>query len=130
MEEDTIAARDGDPRPYAPDQYTIHLNPNVYDHLMARQPALAQILSQHLVELAATVGYRLSDSPSIEIIPEPTIEPNQLFVDARHAAGAIPSTAFMKRIDIPVTHAPQNPQLIINAKTISQDSIIYIWRAA
>lgn len=131
MEDAIQPARDGDPRPYAPDQYSIHLNPNVYDHLIARQPALAQILSQHLIELAATVGYRLSDTPTIELIPEPTIEPNQLFVEAHHAAGVIPSTAIMKRIDIPATRAPQNPQLIINGETtiLLKDAIINIGRS-
>src|SRR5436305_924545 len=66
MEDGIQPASDGDLRPYAPDYYTIRLNPDVYDHLIIRQPALAQILSQHLVELAAAVGYRLRDVPTIE----------------------------------------------------------------
>lgn len=131
MEGSIQPARDGDPRPYAPDQYTIRLNPDVYDHLMARQPALAQILSQHLVELAASVGYRLSDVPTIELIAEPNVEANHLIVHARHAAGAIPSTAVMKRIEIPETRAPQNPQLIVNGENtiLLKDTVINIGRS-
>ena len=75
---------DGDPRPYAPDYYTIRLNPDVYDHLMIRQPVLGQILSQHLVELATLAGYRLNDVPSIEFVAAQHIEPNEVIVDARH----------------------------------------------
>src|ERR1700712_1179900 len=59
MENGLQPGNDGDPRLYAPDHYTIRVNPDVYDHLMTRQPQLTQILAQHLVELAATVGYRL-----------------------------------------------------------------------
>lgn len=116
MESAIQPSNDGDPRPYAPDHYLIRLNPEVYDHLTERQPALAQILSQHLVELASAVGYRLADKPNIELIAEPTVEPNELFVDARHNNTTGASTAVMERIDIPDMRAPQNPQLIINGQ--------------
>src|SRR4051812_6617611 len=117
MESAIQPSTDGDPRPYAPDQYTIRLNPEVYDHLMVRQPALAQILGQYVVELAATIDYRLADMPNIDLIAEPTVEPNELYVDARHQNSATPSTAVMERIDIPDTPAPQNPQLIVNGQS-------------
>ncbi len=116
MESGIQPTNDGDPRPYAPDHYTIHLNTEVYDHLLARQPLLAQILSQHLVELASTAGYRLSDVPAIEILPTPQIEPNDVIVDARYQKGSSASTAVMKRIEMPETTTPQNPQLIINGQ--------------
>jgi hypothetical protein len=131
MENGIQPASDGDPRPYAPDHYTIRVNPDVYDHLMARQPLLAEILAQHLVELASTVGYRLSDVPTIELIADTHIEPNELRVDARHQNEAVTGTAVMKRIELPETRAPQNPQLIINGKTTIplKDAVINIGRS-
>ena len=119
MEDGVQPASDGDPRPYAPDHYRIRLNPDVCDHLLLRQPELSGILGQHLVELAAAVGYRLSDVPAIELIGATGIEPNEVIVDARHQNGGIPSTAVMPRISVPDATAPQNPQLIVNGeKTI------------
>jgi hypothetical protein len=109
-------ARDGDPRPFAPDQYLIRVNPDVCDHLLVRQPALTQILSQHVVDLATTAGYRLRDIPKVELIAVPTIEMNEIVVDAVYQNGTLPSTAVMDRVEIPETHTPQNPQLIINGK--------------
>jgi len=131
MEDGIQPASDGDPRPYAPDHYIIRVNPDVYDHLIARQPLLAQILAQHLVELAATVGYRLSDMPKIDLIAANQVEPNELVVDARHHNDAVPSTAVMKRIEIPETTAPQNPQLIINGKItiLLKDPVVNIGRS-
>ena len=131
MEDGIQPASDGDPRPYAPDQYTIRLNPDVYDHLIARQPQLAQLLAQHLVDLAATVGYRLRDVPNIELIAVPHIEPNELAVDARHLSDGVSGTAVMKRIEIPETSAPQNPQLIINGKVtiLLKEAVINIGRS-
>ncbi len=131
MESAVRPASDGDPRPHAPDQYVIRLNPEVYDHLITRQPALAQILSEHLVELAATIGYRLSDVPTVELVAEPTVEPGEIFVDARHQNAAAASTAVMDRIDIPETTAPQNPQLILNGKStvLLKETVINIGRS-
>jgi len=131
MENGLQPSSDGDPRPYAPDHYTIRVNPDVYDHLMARQPLLTQILAQHLVELAATVGYRLHDVPAIELIAATHIEPNDLQVDTRHYRDASSGTAVMKRIEMPETRAPQNPQLIINGKTTIplKDAVVNIGRS-
>jgi hypothetical protein len=131
MENSIQPSTDGDPRPYAPDMYTIRLNPNVYDHLMARQPELATLLGQHLVELATAVGYRLHDVPNINILAATNIETSELFVEARHRSGVVPATAVMKRIDIPQSAAPKNPQLIINGeKTVPlTDQIVNIGRS-
>ena len=131
MENGIQPASDGDPRPFAPDHYTIHLNPDVYDQLITRQPLLAQILAQHLVELAATVGYRLRKVPTIELIAATHVEPNELLVDTRHFNEASTGTAVMKRIDMPETRAPQNPQLIINGQTtiLLKDAVVNIGRS-
>ena len=118
MEDGIQSASDGDPRPFAPDHYTIRLNPDVCDHLLARQPALAQILGQHLVELAAAVGYRLSDVPQHRTDRRcPTSSRTKSSSMRAIKTAHCPATAVMERIEIPETHTPQNPQLIINGKT-------------
>ncbi len=116
MESGIQSSHDGDPRPYAPDQYAIRLNPEVCEQLITRQPTLPQILSQHLVELASTAGYRLSDVPSVEFLAVPQMEANEIAVDARHHNGTAPSTAVMERLHLPETSAPKNPQLILNGR--------------
>jgi hypothetical protein len=131
MENDIQPSSDGDPRPYAPDRYFIRLNPEVCDHLLLRQPELGAILGQHLVELAAAVGYRLSDIPAIELVATTDLEPNQIVVDTRHQNGGVPSTAVMPRIVMPESTAPQNPQLIVNGETtiLLRDPLINIGRS-
>ncbi|MEP7290637.1 MAG: DUF3662 and FHA domain-containing protein [Chloroflexota bacterium] len=131
MEDGIQPANDGDPRPYAPDHYRIRLNPEVCEHLLLRHPALHEILGQHLVELAAAVGYRLSDVPAIELVAATDVAPNEIIVDARHEGGVVPATAVMPRISIPETSAPQNPQLIVNGETTLPltNSIINIGRS-
>ncbi len=131
MESGVQAAADGDPRPFAPDSYTIRLNAEVCEHLFARQGDLADILAQHLIELAATAGYRLNATPSIQLNATPTLEPNEIIVDVQHQNGAAPSTAIMNRIEIEETPAPQNPQLIVNGKLALalRDPLINIGRS-
>lgn len=117
MEDGVQPPNDGDPRPYAPDHYLIRLNPEVCEYLLQRQPALDEILAQHLVELAATVGYRLSDMPTLEIVAAPENEPKEIEVIAHRQNGAVASTAVMPRIVMPETATPKNPQIIINGQT-------------
>lgn len=133
METGIQPARDGDPRPFAPDQYIIRLNPDVRDHLLTRQPTLVQILSQHIVELAAASGFRLNSVPSMELIASPSLDPSEIVVDSAHQTELAPSTAVMQRIEIPdpQAHKLKNPQLIVNGvETVPlRDPIINIGRS-
>lgn len=117
MEDDLLQPTDGDPRPFAPDQYAIRMNPDVQYHLLQRQPALGELLAQHIVELAAQSGYRLNNVPIIQIIADAEYAANELKVQTQHIEQRRDSTAVMARIDPPPEdRAPQNPQLIINGK--------------
>ena len=131
MESGVQPASDGDPRPFVPDHYTIRLHPDVCDHLMVRQPELARILGQHLVELASAVGYRMNDVPAIELIAAPGADPSDIVVDARYRNGNVSATAVMKPIALPKSHAPQNPQIIVNGETTVylKDGIINVGRS-
>ncbi len=115
MEDGLDPARPGDPRPLAPDQYVIHMNPRVVEQINQRQPALSQILSEHMVELASNAGYRLDHAPIIRLLPDPNISTGRIAVNARHTRGQKESTALMKRVEFsPEQAAPRNPQLLIN----------------
>lgn len=127
MEDGIESARMGDdPRPFAPDQYTIHVNPQVADQITQRQPSLTQILSDHMVELAASAGYRLSSHPLIRIVSDPAMTAGRIAVKARHLRSQRESTALMKRVVTPAVHeSPRNPQLLVNGERgISLDQAI------
>jgi len=114
MEDGVEQAHSGDPRLYAPDQYTIYMNPRVVDQLTQRQPGLPQALSEHMVELATSAGYRLNSPPLVRIVADPAMGTGKIGVTAAHARNQH-STAVMKRVDPPPeAEAPRNPQLLIN----------------
>jgi hypothetical protein len=114
MEDNAKAGGRVDPRPVAPDYYIIYLNATVRTHLLQRQPSLAKRLSEHLVELASSAGYRLSHAPTIDILPDDQLGIGSLVVDARHVHKKHSTTAVMQRVSLPVPQeAPRNPQLLL-----------------
>jgi hypothetical protein len=117
MEDGIETARDTDPRPLAPDQYIIHMNPQVVEQLAQRQPSLTQILSEHMVELATSAGYRLDQPPVVRLIPDRNMSAGRIAVNARHTRSAKESTAIFKRTLLPQQQdSPQSPQLLINGQ--------------
>jgi hypothetical protein len=121
MEGEAGTTHSGDPRPVAPDHYTIFLHPQTCAQIIERQPALAQILGKHMIELATNSGYRLEHLPEIEIIADDTLTASGLRVTARHGSPLHDtSTAVMQRADLPLPGSPPdkptNPHLIINGE--------------
>jgi hypothetical protein len=113
MENNALPSDTSDPRPLAPDGYTIQVHPEVRSKLLARQPELEQILSQHMVELATEAGYRLNNVPVIDLIAEAKLGTSDLIVDAAHLDRPNSSTAVMERVEMPPHEQPINAQLII-----------------
>lgn len=104
-----------DPRPIAPDVYLIRLHPEVCEHLLDRKPDLSQIFANHLVELAAHLGYRLLEMPQVTLLSDPTLARNQVHVIADHSAQRRHATAVMQRVDAPNdAPAPRHPLVVIN----------------
>jgi pSer/pThr/pTyr-binding forkhead associated (FHA) protein len=121
MESEATSFQNGDPRPLAPDSYVIRLHPEVRVKLLQRQPALDQILSQHMVELATEAGYRLNSVPEIRIDADNELSTGDLVVEATHITRVDHSTAVMERIDAPPPahpEHPRNPQLIVSGQTV------------
>lgn len=127
-------ATGSDPRPLAPDEYVISMNAADYAILLEREPNIAKLLSQHLVELAVDAGYRLSALPTIRLEPDPLLGSGKLAVSADHSSGAGHSTAIMQRVDLPAItrqSGPRNAQLIVNGeRTIFvTDAIVNLGRS-
>ncbi|MBZ0293766.1 MAG: FHA domain-containing protein [Anaerolineae bacterium] len=121
MEDGVIAPQAGDPRPIAPNFYSIAINPDVHRYILNRHPALTDILSSQVVELATSVGYRLNSRPIVEIIANEKIPPGHVLVKAHHVRDSYDTTAIMQPIRTSADHAaPINPQLII----ASQKSVL------
>jgi hypothetical protein len=115
LEDGIKAAHGSDPRPLAPDQYLIYLNPDVHKHLLQHQPALVGNLSQYMVELANNAGYRMTNAPIIKILADANLDANHLVVSASHTNRPENSTAVMQRVEIEAQdRAPNNPQIIID----------------
>lgn len=120
MENNLQAGEEHESRPIAPDEYVIRMNPEVQEHLLKRQPALASILSQHMVQLARHAGYRLKHTPMIRIIADPNLAASELFVHANHIEHHKSATAVMERIQLPPENQlpPHNAQIIVNGKDV------------
>ncbi|MFN8531691.1 MAG: DUF3662 and FHA domain-containing protein [Anaerolineae bacterium] len=117
MEDHLRPSDDGDPRPYAPDHYLIHLNPDVCSSLLNRQPALTAVLSRHIVDLATFAEYRLSGLPAVELIPDAAFDASELEVIALHVDTNRNLTEVLTNAETPkpdAPPAPRNPHLIIN----------------
>lgn len=115
MENNLEAARDSDPRPVAPDQYTIHVSQDVQRRIYERYPGLAQALGDLLVDMATDAGYRMKSVPGIEIVSDAALGNAQLAVSAFHVRTRESTTVAMKRIQLSdVTQAPPKAHLIID----------------
>ncbi len=117
MEDSAAAGHPGDPRPIAPDRYTIRLNSDILQHLLRRQPTLLDALSDHMVELATSAGYRLDNVPLIDLVTDDTLAAGKVFVQAEHTNRRRNTTAIMQRVDpLPAAPAPVNPQLLLHGR--------------
>lgn len=134
LETNTEPAVGADPRPLAPDEYTIALNPDDHSVLLEREPALADLLGQHLVDMAVDSGYRLASIPTIVFEADPLLNAGAVAVRAAHSTQVGNSTAIMERIDMPAAHPseqPRNVQLIVNGTRTIQvhDAIVNMGRS-
>ena len=120
MENSLSASSDGDYRPIAADDYMIRMNPDVQEHLLHHQPGLANILSQHVVQLATHAGYRLEHIPIIRIVADPDLGPSELNVHGERIDQTRSSTAVMERIELPpaFNELPRDAQIILNGQQV------------
>ncbi|MCA9912942.1 MAG: DUF3662 domain-containing protein [Anaerolineae bacterium] len=104
-------------RPEAPDSYTIFLHPDAHQTLLQQQPALPEVLSEYVVELAEQAGCKLVNTPVVVIQPDATITNPQFIIQAEHSGRQRSTTALMERVALGNDHLrPNNPQLVINGE--------------
>lgn len=112
--------QDDDSRPIAPDNYAIHLHPNIQKQLQRNLPKLTQTLNSHIVDLVSQSEYRLSIIPIVKLIANPDIDAGDVDVVATHSQEGDNSTQAMQPILVEQKAIPINPQLVINGtRTIS-----------
>ncbi len=133
MEDNAESGTPSDPRPIAPDHYTIFLNPAIQQQLLQRQPALSTHLGEHMTELATSSGYRLNHLPTVDLETEATLSTAGLIVKADHTRKKHSTTAVMQRVEIKPANmeTPHNPQVWLNGQQVIPlvDELINIGRS-
>jgi hypothetical protein len=131
LEDAVEPAADGDNRPVAPDQFTIHVHPEVYRQISQQYPSLSTVLGEQLVELAASAGYRLRRTPDVHFLVVPDQPISHVRVVATHTHTSDTTTAALQPIRIPdARNRPVNAQIIIGGQQIIPlaENIIHIGR--
>ena len=119
MENGLKSVHDGDSRPLAPDLYLIYVSPQVASQIGERYPSLPQVLSDQIINVAASAGYRLNSIPQIEIISVADFTPRHIEISAEHIIHKSSTTGAMQPINLASDHTlPRNPQLIISGQTV------------
>ncbi len=118
MENGAEAARDNDPRPVAPDDFIIELNPAERQRLIAKQPSLESLLADHLTELASNLHLRLIQSPQVHINANPTVDAGDFRVITAHQTQLKGATSVLERIEAPISLIPANAHLIIDSSRL------------
>jgi hypothetical protein len=119
MESNLHPAANDDPRPIAPDHFTIWLGEDTAHHLLAHRPNLPAILSEYMLELATGAGYRLEVTPLIDIQPKPGLANETIQIEAIHTSDSVSSTHILERVQ--VTHEPPPP---VDASLVIKDRIV------
>jgi hypothetical protein len=121
-----------DERSVAPDRFTIHLHPDILNHLTQEEPQLVALLAEHIGELATSHDYRLLRIPTIVFNADSQIGSSQIIVDAANQVRPSQETASLNRVELP----PDLPisaagRLIINAErtVVLEETITNIGRS-
>ncbi|MCA9902922.1 MAG: DUF3662 domain-containing protein [Anaerolineae bacterium] len=115
FEENVEQPERDDPRPIAPDRFTIYLHPDIRQRFLEHQPQFIALLIEHLTELNASLDMRMINLPTIEIAADPDLSLTQIVVKAEHNQRSKLATASLERVNVKATdRIVRNPQLIID----------------
>ncbi len=132
LEDGLEPAQDGDTRPLAPDEYLIRTNPEILEQIIEHYPALAQVLSNQIVDFAASAGYRLRHIPDVRFVSAPEVSPTEIVIIATHMRSQKNTTQALQPITPPSTQdGPLNPQLLIGSQQSIplEKAIVHIGRS-
>lgn len=77
------AQKRGDGVRIAPDVYTVRLNPQDHEAVLAAQPDLARALSEEVIELARTGGLQLQGAPEVHLVADENVGVYQVSMSAQ-----------------------------------------------
>jgi hypothetical protein len=119
MEDSLASARDDDSRLIAPDRYVIRVHPEAQGHILRRYPSLTEVLSEQIIELAASVGYRLNNAPVVLFVADSGIANGQFIIKAEHTTKQNSTTQVMKPVrKEPNQPIPSHAQLIVRGEKV------------
>ena len=79
----------------APNRYAVHLHPDDHAALLAAQPDLAAVLSEHVITLAAESELRLDSQPGVLLLPDADVALHGVQVRADHVDSGRQTTQMM-----------------------------------
>ena len=83
----------------APNAYAVRLNPEDWRALLDEQPALAELMAEHIVNLARESGLWLETTPRLTLIPDEAVGLYTVVVEAMHAPPAHEATQVMNSFE-------------------------------
>lgn len=102
----SCARTDNNGRSYAPDQYTISLNPLDYDFLRQRAPRAHRDLSTALFKALSESNMSFLNKPQITLATDPTLMRNELRVIAWHSSDPLQFTHEIDEDSLPKRNLP------------------------
>ncbi len=117
LEENIYRSSDGSLT--APDQFVVRLNAEDCAALLAERPDLPNMLALSVVDVANRATLRLSRTPQVNLIPEPSLSPYAVQVEASHSEDDGLSTNIFAPGDLtPPPIDVRNPQLLYNGQSL------------
>ncbi|RMF79120.1 MAG: DUF2662 domain-containing protein [Chloroflexi bacterium] len=115
MEAHTRPSPNQERRIIAPDHYIVYVPPQTHKQLLEREPNLAQILAEYLLEFAADSDYHLNNKPFVQILADTKSDKHDLTIVAGHIDDRRTSTAAMQSVKLPSNETkPRNAQFVID----------------
>ena len=117
-------------KPSAPDRYRVHLHPQHYQRFVSVHQELVDALVSQIVDLAAQLGYRLEEHPTLTFVADPKLMLTDVVVYSDHSNETL-ATAMIAPIDVPPPRPSSAMRLLIGTRVIPLvEPVINIGRAA
>ncbi|HML23042.1 MAG TPA: DUF3662 domain-containing protein [Aggregatilinea sp.] len=102
---------DDQQRDCAPNHFAVHLHPADHTALLAREPELAALLSEHLVALAHESGLWLDSLPGVELIADGAVPAHTVSVVTSYRRALRESTQVLHPLGQPEDASPRRDVL-------------------
>jgi hypothetical protein len=103
----------GDGQLFAPDIYTVRLNPLDHTAILATGADVVLELSEELVEMARATGLTLIRTPEVRLLADLQVDPHHVAVTAQHASSHVDTTQAMPAGKVREASSPQAPEAFL-----------------